>query len=95
MICLCDRFLTILVMFFVRESLIYISSVALVCIIQKSGVIILCNRKYSERGDSQPLLFCQQSMMTIYYSFWKKKNPPLTHPGFFSYNSEDSNQFHL
>lgn len=76
MICLCDRFLTMLVMLFVRESLIYISSVALVCIMQKSGVIILCNQKYSEHGDSQPLLFWQQSMMTIYYSFWKKITTP-------------------
>lgn len=78
MIYLCDRFLTMLVMLFERESLIYISSVALVYISQKSGVIILCNWKYSEHGDSQPLLFCQQSMMTIYYSFWKRITTPHT-----------------
>lgn len=78
MIYLCDRFLIMLVMLFERESLIYTSSVALVCIIQKSGVIILCNWKYSEHGDSQPLLFCQQSMMTIYYSFWKRITTPHT-----------------
>lgn len=78
MIYLCDRFLTMLVMLFVRESFIYISSVALVCIIQKSGVILLCNQKYSEHGDFQPSLFCQQSTMTIYYSFWKKITTPHT-----------------
>lgn len=76
MIYLCDRFLTMLVMLFVRESFIYISSVALVCIIQKSRVILLCNQKYSEHGDFQPLLFCQQSMMTITIHFGKKRKPP-------------------
>lgn len=78
----------------------------LVCVIQKSEDTILRDRKYPEHSNSQLLLFCQSSVMTVYYSnelFWegshfllshqKLRRPPLSCPVLISYISKDSSHF--
>lgn len=57
---------------------VHLFFVTSVCATNEFGAAILCDGEHLGRGNAQSLLFCQEPMMPVFYSFWRRIITPHT-----------------